>query len=90
VQTAIDTALATVELQQATVGALEQRLDFASNSLTDTILSVDEAGSNLADTDIASESTRFATETVHAQAAISIVAQTNNLQNYLLTLVEDN
>lgn len=84
---AIDVALDTITGIRADVGALQSRFNFASTSIEISIQNQDAARSALLDTDVASESTAFATSQVQLQAGISTLAQANQLQQALLKLI---
>ncbi len=84
---AIDVALNTVTSIRADVGALQSRFDFASANVESSIQNQDAARGALLDTDIAAESTAFATAQVQLQAGISVLAQANQLPQNLLKLI---
>lgn len=84
----VDDALTHVNGQMARVGAAQSRLEIASTSLANTLLYTDEARATLEDTDIAAESSLFATAQVRAQASISVLAQTSRLSSDLLDLLK--
>lgn len=85
--TVIDSALEELGEIIAEVGSAQSRLDYAQNTLSNSIIYTDEARANLADTDIASESTAFALATVQQQAGIAVLAQTQALSSSLLDLL---
>lgn len=89
-QDAIADALALVNEGIATIGALQSRFDYAFNNLENTRINVDIARGALADTDIAEESTRLAGETLKANIATAVIAQTNKLQASLLETIRFN
>ncbi len=85
--TALDAALSTVTSIRANVGALQSRFNFASANIQISVQNQDASRSELLDTDIASESTNYATAQVQLQAGISVLAQANQqLQNLLKLL----
>lgn len=83
----LTTAINTVTALRANVGALEQRFTYASNAVTSAAQNEGAAKSTLLDTDVASESTKFATSQVQLQAGIAVLAQANQLQQNLLKLI---
>lgn len=85
--TALTTALATVTGLRAGVGALQSRFNFASNAIQVSLQNQDAARGELLDTDIASESTNYATAQVKLQAGISVLAQANQQLQSLLKLI---
>jgi flagellin-like hook-associated protein FlgL len=84
---AIDLALGVVTSVRATVGALQSRFNFASANIESSIQNQDAARGVLLDTDIASESTNYATNQVKLQAGISVLAQANQQLQSLLKLI---
>ncbi|MAR56078.1 MAG: hypothetical protein CMM93_02750, partial [Rickettsiales bacterium] len=71
---AIDAALDVVTSARANVGALQSRFDFAAANIESSIANQDAARGVLLDTDVAAESTAFATSQVQLQAGISVLA----------------
>lgn len=84
---AIDAALATVTSIRASVGALQSRFNFASANIQISVQNQDASRSELLDTDIAAESTSYATAQVQLQAGISVLAQANQQLQSLLKLL---
>ncbi len=84
----LDNAIAMVTSVRADVGALQSRFDYAATNLTTTILNTDAAKSVFWDTDMAEESTDYATSQVSIQASVSVLAQANRLPQNLLKLIE--
>lgn len=84
---AIDDAIARLGEVLAEVGSGQSRLQYTDANLSSRIINVDAARSNLADTDVASESTRYATLLVQQQAGIAVLAQAQALSNSLLDLL---
>lgn len=87
-QDLIDTALDSVLETISRVGAYQSRFDSAANVIQNTIDGVTQAKSILTDTDIASESTVYAQETLKVNAAMAVIAQTRNLQAGLLQMLQ--
>lgn len=86
VQTAIDTLGSII----AEVGAQQARFDYAGDNVDQTITNIDAARANLVDTDIAAESTRYATLAVASNAAVAVIAQANQLRNGILGVLDFN
>jgi flagellin len=84
---ALDIALDTVTAIRADVGALQSRFDFAAANVESSIQNQDAARGALLDTDVAAESTAFASSQVQLQAGISVLAQANLLPQNLLKLI---
>ncbi len=83
----IDAALDLVTAVRAEVGALQSRFDFAAANVESSIQNQDAARAVLLDTDIATESTAYATAQVQLQAGIAVLAQANLLPQNLLKLI---
>lgn len=83
----LDEALATVTSIRANVGALQSRFNFAAANIQISVQNQDAARGELLDTDIASESTNYATAQVKLQAGISVLAQANQQLQSLLKLI---
>lgn len=84
----LQTAINSLNSIIADVGASQSRLEYAADNIQSTISHLDAARGMLADTDIAAESTNYATLSVAANAAVSIIAQTNQLRNGLLSVLD--
>ncbi len=84
---ALDTAIDMVTSVRADVGALQSRFSFAAANVESSIQNQDAARGVLLDTDVAAESTSFATAQVKLQAGIAVLAQANLLQQNLLKLI---
>jgi len=72
---------------RANVGALQSRFDFASANLETSIQNEDAARGAFLDTDVATESTNFATAQVLLQASVAVLAQANQIPQNLLKLI---
>lgn len=84
----IDNAITTVTSLRASVGALQSRFNFASNTIQSSIENQDSARSSILDTDVSSESTLYASAQVQLQAGIAVLAQANQLPQGLLKLIQ--
>jgi len=84
---ALDSAINAVTSLRADVGALQSRFNFASANLESSIQNQDAARGVLLDTDVAAESTAYATSQVQLQAGIAVLAQANQLPQNLLKLI---
>ena len=83
----IDAAIDAVTSVRADVGALQSRFDFAAANVESSIQNQDAARGVLLDTDVAAESTAYATSQVQLQAGIAVLAQANLLPQNLLKLI---
>lgn len=84
---ALDIAIQKVTALRADVGAAQSRFNFASANLESSIQNQDAARGVLLDTDVAGESTAYATSQVQLQAGIAVLAQANLLPQNLLKLI---
>lgn len=83
----LDLAIQKVTSVRANVGALQSRFNFAAANIESSIQNQDAARGVLLDTDIAAESTAYATNQVKLQAGISVLAQANQQLQNLLKLI---
>lgn len=83
----LDDAIDMVTSIRAEVGAMQSRFDFAAATIEISIQNQDAARGVLLDTDIAAESTAFATSQVQLQAGIAVLAQANLLPQNMLKLI---
>ncbi len=83
----LNKALDYVTSVRADVGAQQSRLNFASSNMTVALQNQDAARGVYQDTDVARESTRYATSQTQMQAAISVLAQVNAAQGNMLELL---
>lgn len=86
--TALDAALTKAVSLRSTVGALQSRFNFASNAIQSTLENQDAARGSILDTDVAVESSEFASAQVRLQAGIAVLAQANLLPQSLLKLIQ--
>lgn len=84
---ALNGAIDKVTSIRADVGALQSRFEFASANIEISLQNQDAARGNLLDTDIAAESSAYATAQVQLQAGIAVLAQANLLPQNLLKLI---
>jgi flagellin len=85
---AISTAIDTLNTARATVGAAQNRLEFASDNLATTIENTEAARSSLLDLDVASEMTTFTSKQILVQSGVSMLAQANQMPQALLKLFQ--
>lgn len=85
--TAIDKALDIVSQNRGDLGAVQNRLDTTINSLTSTQTNLSEARSRIEDADFSAETTSLAKAQVLSQAATAMLAQANQSQQSVLSLL---
>jgi len=86
--TVVATAISTVTSLRAGVGALQSQFNFAAAALQTSVQNQDASRGQFLDTDIAAESTSYATSQVKLQAGISVLAQANQSLQALLKLIQ--
>lgn len=85
---AIAASVDTLNTARATVGAAQNRLDFASNNIAVTTENTEAARSGLLDVNVSTEMTNFTSKQVLLQAGISMLAQANQQPALLLRLLQ--
>ena len=83
----IDDAISQLSSARSTIGAFQNRLDYANNSLAETSEDMTAAYSRILDTDMAAEMTEYAQQNILNQAAISVLSQANDLPQQVLSLI---
>ena len=83
----VDQAIEDVNTRKATIGAIQNRLDAASASLTTTIENATAAQSTIMDADIAEESAEYTKQQILRQTSASLLVQANALPSLALTLI---
>ena len=83
----VEDGLRFVSNARANLGAYSNRLDFTSRSLDISSENLSDAESRVRNTDMAREMMRFTMSNVLQQAAVSMLAQANQLPNNLLQLL---
>ena len=83
----VEAGIQFVSMARADLGAVSNRLDFTSRSLDISSENLSDAESRVRNTDMAREMMRFTMSNVLQQAAVSMLAQANQLPNNLLQLL---
>lgn len=81
------TAVNTVSTQRATLGALQNRLEYKVNNLSTTVENLQAAESRIRDVDMASEMSTFTKNNILVQASTAMLAQANALPQNVLQLL---
>ena len=81
-------AIDTLNNARASVGAAQNRLDFASDNLASTIENTEASRSSLLDLDVATEMTAFTAKQVLVQSVVAMLAQANQMPQSLLKLFQ--
>lgn len=85
---ALDIALKVVNEARATMGATINRLSYAADNLTNVSQNASEARSRVLDTDYAEATTELARTQIIQQAATAMLAQANQQQQTVLSLLQ--
>jgi flagellin len=86
--TALDSAMKSVSMNQAQLGAYQNRLDSAIANLTEGSTNMNASRSRVLDTDYAKESTNLAKAQIISQAATAMLAQANQSAQSVLALLK--
>jgi flagellin len=83
----LDDALVRINGTRANLGALQNRLQSASNSIAITEENFSAANSRIRDVDVASETADMTKNNILSQAGVSVLAQANQAPNFALKLL---
>ena len=84
----IDTAIARVSSHRATLGATINRLEYATDNLTNVAQNTRAARSRIMDTDYAAETPKLARAQIIQQAGTAVLAQANQHAKSVLSLLQ--
>jgi len=85
--TALGTALDTITTAQAGLGASQNRLQTTVSNLTDRVSNITESRSRIVDVDFSAETTNLAKAQILSQASTAMLAQANQSQQGVLSLL---
>jgi flagellin len=85
--TNVDAALTAVNTTRASLGASQSRLDSAVNNLTNNVTNLTAARSQIEDADYSAETTALAKAQILSQASTAMLAQANQSQQNVLSLL---
>jgi flagellin len=83
----VDDALKAVNSTRASLGAGQSRLESVVNNLSNQVVNLSDARSRIEDADFSAESTNLAKGQILAQASTAMLAQANQSQQTVLTLL---
>ena len=83
----LDTMIESVSAERSKLGAIQNRLEYRKKVDDNTAENLQSAESLLRDTDMAEEMTRFSKENILQQAATSMLAQANQSNQGVLSLL---
>ena len=84
----VDNAIDTISTNKATIGAVMNRLESATESLTTTIENATAAKSTIMDADIAEESAEYTRSQILQQTSAALMVQANALPQIAIQLVQ--
>ena len=86
--TKLDTALAAVNSQRATIGAVTNRLTYAADNMANISTNISASRSRIMDTDYAQATSQLAKTQIIQQAATAMLAQANQQPQSVLALLK--
>ena len=87
-KTNIDEAIKSVTTERSKLGAIQNRLEYTVKVDDNTAENMQSAESRIRDTDMADEMTKFSKESILQQAATSMLAQANQANQGVLSLLQ--
>ena len=84
----VDTALASVNSQRATIGAVTNRLTYAADNMSNISTNISASRSRIMDTDYAQATSQLAKTQIIQQAATAMLAQANQQPQSVLALLK--
>jgi len=84
----IDASLTAVNAARAEFGSGQNRLESVVNNLTDNVTNLSDARSRILDTDYSAETTAMAKAQILSQASTAMIAQANQAQQNVLSLLK--
>ena len=85
--TTVDTNLAAINTARAGLGASQSRLESVVNNLTNVVTNLSDARSRIEDADFSQETTKLAKAQILSQASQAMLAQANQSQQGVLSLL---
>ena len=86
--TVLDTAVAAVNMKRAELGATANRLEYASDNMSQVAMNARQSRSRIEDADYAAETTELARTQIIQQAATAMLAQANQSSQSVLKLLQ--
>jgi flagellin len=83
----LDTAIDSISTAQATLGAAQNRLQTTVSNLTNRVANITESRSRIEDADFSAETTSLAKAQILSQASTAMLAQANQSQQGVLSLI---
>jgi flagellin len=86
--TTLDTAIANISSQRASLGAFQNRLTHTVDNLSNISMNTESARGQITDADYAAETTELARTQIIAQAGTAMLAQANQVKQSVLALLQ--
>ena len=86
--TSLDSAISAVSSQAGTLGAIQNRLQYTSDSISSTNTNLAAANSSIKDVNMASEMTHMTQQQILEQAGTAMLAQANSQPQMILKLLQ--
>jgi flagellin len=84
----VDASLTAINVARAEFGSGQNRLESVINNLTDNVTNLSDARSRILDTDYSAETTAMAKAQILSQASTAMIAQANQAQQNVLSLLK--
>jgi flagellin len=84
----LDEAVASVNMKRAELGATANRLEYASDNMSNVAMNARQSRSRIEDADYAAETTELARTQIIQQAATAMLAQANQSTQSVLKLLQ--
>jgi flagellin len=84
----VSNAIDDIQTYRATIGASQNRIEFAAANIATVTENTEAARSQLMDLDVAAEMSNFVSKQILVQAGVSMLAQANQLPQNLLRLFQ--
>ncbi|WP_421837795.1 flagellin [Novosphingobium sp.] len=84
----VDASLTAINVARAEFGSGQNRLESVINNLTDNVTNLSDARSRILDTDYSAETTMMAKAQILSQASTAMIAQANQAQQNVLSLLK--
>ena len=84
----LDTAVASVNMKRAELGAVANRLEYASDNMSQVAMNARQSRSRVEDADYAAETTELARTQIIQQAGTAMLSQANQSQQSVLSLLK--
>ena len=86
--TLLDTAVEALSQDQASIGAIQNRLDYNISNLSNASVLTEQAMGRIMDADFARESSGLAKQQILSQASVAMLAQANQSRGTLMSLIQ--